>query len=94
MRCYYGADGKLQKLPMGDAPAAAPAPAARSGGRGGRVKGAIVENKKDEMKDYMERAAALIHQYVPPNPAKIQSVKDAKKLAVTPMDQGRRRDWN
>lgn len=86
LRCYYGADGKLQKLPVAAAAAAPPAP---SGGRGGRLKGAIVENKKEDMKDYMEQAAALVHKYVPPNPAQIQKVKDAKKLTVVPMDQGR-----
>src|SRR6476659_514418 len=32
-RCYYGADGKVQKVSMGNAPAAAPP--AKSGGRGG-----------------------------------------------------------
>src|SRR4249920_3137160 len=70
-RCYYGADGKVQKVAMGNAPA--PAAPAKGGGRGGgRVKGAIVENKKDDIKDYMERAAALIHRYVPPDPAQIQ----------------------
>ena len=87
MRCYYGADGKLQKLPIGDAPAAQPTQ--RGGRRGGRLAQAFVENQKDDMKEYMERAAALVHQYVPPNPAQIQKVKDAGKLTVTPVDQGR-----
>jgi hypothetical protein len=87
-RCYYGADGKLQKVDVSPA-AAKPAPAAGGGGRGGRVKERVVENKKDEMKDYMEKAAALIHSYVPPNPAQIQKAKDAGKLTVKPMDGGR-----
>lgn len=87
-RCYYGADGKLQKLPVGGAPQAQPAPQG-GGRRGGRLKEAIVENKKSDMQEYMERAAALIHQYVPPNPASIQKVKDAGKLVVAPLDQGR-----
>jgi hypothetical protein len=79
-RCYYGADGTLQKLPVGDSP---PPQAQPSGGRrGGRLKAQIVENKKDDMKEYMERAAALVHQYVPPNPADIQRAKDAGKVAV------------
>src|SRR5688572_26856293 len=54
-RVYYGADGKLIKLPMGEAPAEA----AQGGGgrRGGRLKERVVENKKDEMADYMEKAA-------------------------------------
>ena len=88
-RVYYGADGKLQKLPIGDAPAAAPAQGGGGGRRGGgRLKEAVVENKKDELKDYMERAAALVHQYVPPNPAQIQKVKDAGHLKVTPTEPG------
>ena len=87
MRCYYGADGKLQKTAMDAAPA--PPPPASSGGRGGKVKGKIVANKKDEMKDYMEKAVALVHQYVPPAPEKIQKVKDAKKLVVTPGEQSK-----
>jgi hypothetical protein len=88
-RVYYGADGKLTKVPIGE-----PQPEAAGGGggrRGGRVKERVVENKKDDMKDYMERAAALVHQYVPPNPAQIQKVKDAGKLTVTPTEPGRAR---
>jgi hypothetical protein len=81
-RCYYGADGKVQKVSL-DQPAQ---PAAKpSGGRGrGRFKEQIVEKKKDEMKDYMERAAALIHQYVPPSPPQIQAAKEAGRIAVSP----------
>jgi hypothetical protein len=57
-RCYHGADGKLQKVPIGS-PAPAQQPPA-GGGRRGRVKAKVVENTKDDMKDYMERAAALV----------------------------------
>ena len=85
-RCYYGADGKVQKIEM-DAPTPAAAPP--SGRRGGRLKAKVVENKKSDIQEYMERAAALIHQYVPPAPAQIQKVKDAGKLALKPGDQGR-----
>ena len=87
LRCYYGADGKIQKLPI---TGAAPAPAAQSGGRrGGRAAQAVVAKKKDEMQDYMESAVALVHQYLPPSPERIQKSKDAGKLAVVPLDQGR-----
>jgi hypothetical protein len=85
-RVYYGADGKLTKVPMGE-----PQPEAAQGGggrRGGRLKGRIVENKKSEMQDYMERAAALIHRYVPPDPAQIQKAKDAGNMRVGPPQQG------
>jgi hypothetical protein len=85
-RCRYGADGKLQKVPIGT-PAPAQQPAA-GGGRRGRVKAKVVENKKDEMKDYMERAAALVQQYVPPQPADIQRAKDAGKVTANPASAG------
>ena len=91
-RCYYGADGKVQKVPIADAaPKAAPEPKGGGGGRrgGAKVKETIIENKKDDMKEYMERAGALIQQYVPPSPEKIQAVKDAGKLKVTPGDGGK-----
>jgi hypothetical protein len=85
-RCYYGADGKLQKVPIGS-----PAPAQESpggGGRRGRVKAKVVENKTEDMKDYMERAAALVQQYVPPQPADIQRAKDAGKVSANPAGPG------
>jgi hypothetical protein len=85
-RCYYGADGKVQKVPIGS-----PAPAQESpagGGRRGRVKAKVVENKKEDMKDYMERAAALVQQYVPPEPADMQRAKDAGKVTANPAGPG------
>lgn len=86
-RVYYGADGKVQKVAIGEAPAAKAAPSA--GRRGGKLKAKIVENKKSDMQEYMERASTLIHQYVPPAPAQVQKVKDAGRLTITPLDQGR-----
>jgi len=85
-RCYYGADGTLQKVPMGS-PAPAQQPSA-SGGRRGGVKAKVVENKKEDMKEYMERAAALVQQYVPPKPADIQRAKDAGKVTANPAGPG------
>ena len=88
-RVYYGADGKLTKLPI-DAPQAQAQAASGRGRRGGgAIKGAIVENKKDEMKEYMEKAAALIQQYVPPDPAQIQKAKDAGNMTVKPQPDGK-----
>ena len=86
-RVLYGADGKLLKTPIGAAPAAKPEPS--GGRRGGRLKEQIVENKKDEISDYMEKAVALIHQYVPPNPELIQKAKDAGNLTVKPPQDGK-----
>jgi hypothetical protein len=88
-RCYYGADGKLQKVPVGDAPQAEESGGRR--GRGGRVKQRIVENKKEDMQEYMERAASLVHHYVPPNPDDIDNAKKSGKFAVRPGQTGRAR---
>ena len=89
-RCYYGADGKVQKVSLDQPPAPEQAPSGRGGRRGGgKLKEQIVENKKDEMKEYMEQAAALIHSYVPPDPAKVQAAKDAGRIAANPQAAGK-----
>jgi hypothetical protein len=87
-RCYYGADGKLQKVPV-DAPQAEEGGGRR--GRGGRLKQKIVESKKGDMQEYMERAASLVHHYVPPNPDDIENAKKGGKFAVRPGQSGRAR---
>ena len=81
-QCFYGADGKVQKTPIGPAPAKAEP--SGGGGRGGRLKERIVENKVDDMKDYMEKVVALVHEYVPPAPAKIQAAQTAGKVSTQP----------
>src|SRR6185369_2078392 len=78
-QCQYGADGKVQKTPL---PGAAPPPSqpkqeGRAGRGRGRAKEKIVENKVEDLKDYMEQVAALVHQYVPPDPQKIQAAQAA-----------------
>jgi len=78
-RCYYGADGKVVKVPIEGAPAA---PAKDKRG----VRGKIVENKKEEIGDSMKEAIALVKSYVPPDAARIQAAKDAGKVAVNPPD--------
>jgi len=85
-QCQYGPDGKVQKTPI---PGAEPAsqPQQESGGRGrrgGAVKKAIVEEKVGEMKDYMQQVAALVHEYVPPDPQKIQAAQAAGNVSVQP----------
>jgi len=88
-RCYYGADGKVQKVSLDQPAQAEPSESGRGGRRGGKVKEKVVDNKKAEMKDYMERAAALIHSYVPPSPEKIQAAKDGGRVKVTPQAGGK-----
>ena len=83
-RCYDGADGTLQKLPIGD-----PQPPEEAGGRRGRLRERIVEKKKEEIQEYMENATALVKRYVPPNPSAIDAAKSNGNLALRPGDAGR-----
>ncbi|MBZ5537829.1 MAG: hypothetical protein LAO31_17880 [Acidobacteriia bacterium] len=78
-RCSYGPDGKVQKQQI-SAPPEQPS-------KGG-LKGKIIAKKKEELSDYMKNAVALIHQYLPPDPKRIQSAKDAGKLSITPIGSG------
>ncbi len=86
--CRYGADGKVIKT---DIPGAAPPPAAKAppsgGGRragrgGGALKEKVIANKVDDLKEYMADVAALVKQYVPPAPAKIQAAAQGGKAAL------------
>jgi hypothetical protein len=85
-QCRYGPDGKVQKTAIqgGESQEQQQEKQAAGGRRGGLVKKAIVDNKVEEMKDYIEKAAALIHQYVPPDPQKIQAAQAAGKISVEP----------
>jgi hypothetical protein len=72
-RCYYGADGVLQKVLVEASPSAAKKPGLR---------GRIIANKTAELTDYMQSAVSLVKSYVPPDPAKIQAAKDAGKVSI------------
>jgi hypothetical protein len=76
-QCYYGMDGKLQKVPVG-------APAADKSPRG--LRGKIAENKKEDISDSMKEAIALVKQYIPPDPQRIDAAKAAGRLSVIPPD--------
>ena len=80
-RCYYGADGALQKVMID----ASPAPATKPG-----LRGRMVANKTAELTDYMKYAVSLLKSYVPPDPAKIQAVKDAGKVSIAVLEPGKR----
>ena len=73
--CRYGPDGKVQKTPIGDPP---PPPAKKPG-----LRGKIIEKKKEEMKEELQAATALVQQYVPPDPGLIQVVINAGKASLT-----------
>ncbi len=83
--CYYGVDGKIQKVPVAGSSSESDSGRPR---RGLRAK--IAEEKKEELTDYMKSAVALVHSYVPPDPARIQQSVNAGKLSVDLADPGHR----
>ena len=66
--CRYGPDGEVQKTPV-----VQPPPPEKKRG----LKGKIVANKTEDMKEELQATAALIQQYVPPAPDQIQVVMNA-----------------
>src|ERR1022692_478997 len=84
-RCYYGADGGIQKVEV----SASPEPQKKRG-----LRGKIIAKKKEELTDYMKQAVALVKTYVPPNPAKIQAAKDAGKVTIEVLEPGKRARLN
>jgi hypothetical protein len=74
--CRYGGDGKVLKTPLSEPPP----PQQKKRG----IKGKVIEKKTGEMKEDMEAAVALVHQYVPPSPDKIQAAMAAGKITMTP----------
>jgi hypothetical protein len=80
-RCYYGADGALQKVVV----EASPPPDKKRG-----LRGKIIANKTAELTDYMQNAVSLVKTYVPPDPAKIQAVKEAGKVTIDVLEPGKR----
>jgi hypothetical protein len=73
--CQYGPDGQVQKTSMGPPP---PQPS------GGRLKKKVIENKKEEMQDYMGDVKTLLSMYVPPDLQKMEQAKQAGKVSLNP----------
>lgn len=84
-RCYYGADGGVQKVEINKSPE----PKKKRG-----LRGRIAENKKEELTDYMKSAVSLVKSYVPPSPANIQAAKDAGKVSIDVLQPGKRARLN
>ncbi len=72
-RCYYGDDGKVQKVPV-----VAPPPEEKKRG----LRGRIAEKKREEMTEYMAEAVALVKMYAPPDPARLQAAQASGNLVV------------
>jgi len=80
-RCYWGEEGKLQKVPV-------VAPEEPKKKRG--LRGRIAEKKKEEMTDYMKSAVEIVKLYVPPDPNRIGAAKDKGKASLHMIQPGKR----
>ncbi len=85
-RCYYGADGGVQKVLLTQS---APPPKKR-----GFFRRKISERKQEELTDYMKNAIALVKSYVPPSPLRIQAAKDMGKVSIEILQPGKRARLN
>jgi hypothetical protein len=82
-RCYYGADGKEQKVPIADG-----STEKKKKPRG--LRGRIAKKKTGEMEDYVHQALALVKQYIPPDPDRLQAIKDAGTQKLEVLDNASR----
>ena len=71
--CRYGPDGKVQKTPV-----VQPPPPEKKRG----LRGKVIANKTEEMKEELQATVALIQQYIPPDPGMIQVVMNAGTASV------------
>jgi len=83
-RCYYAVDGDLQKVPIETEPQSE----GRRKPRGIRKR--VVEHKKEDIADATTQAVALVKEYIPPVPERIQKAKDEGKISMTPQDSAGR----
>jgi hypothetical protein len=70
----YDVEGKLQKTPLSEPPA----PDKKRG-----LRGKVAGSKTEDMKAYMEQVKALIGEYVPPSPERMQEASAAGRVAVS-----------
>jgi hypothetical protein len=77
--CFYRPDGSVQKHQV-----SAPAPDEQQPGVRGRVK----ERKKEEITEDVQKAVALVHQYVPPDLQRIQASQAAGNVSLTATGSG------
>lgn len=77
--CYYGVDGALVKVPIENDKSSEPR---------GPLMHHIAEKKKEELTQYMDDAAALVHTYIPPVPELIAATEQAGNFALNIVDPG------
>jgi len=71
----YDANGTLEKTPIGAPAAAAPQAQGNRGGRGGRLKAKVIENKKEEFGELMQGLGQLVASYGHLPPDRLEAFK-------------------
>ena len=79
-QCRYGSDGTVQKTLL----SSPPEPPKKKRG----LRGKAIAKKTGEMKAEMEAATALVHQYLPPDPGKMQVVMNAGTASLAQAGPG------
>ena len=74
--CKYGPDGTVQKTPVAEAQQQP------SGLAGSKLLEMKMQQAVEQTKEYMEQVQALVRQYVPPDPEKMQKAYAAGNAAV------------
>jgi hypothetical protein len=77
--CFYGPDGTVQKQEINASPQQQTP---------GGLKAKVISKKKAEIDEYMRQAVALVHQYIPPDPMKIQAAKAVGNPSARPAGSG------
>jgi hypothetical protein len=80
-QCYYDVNNKLIRVPAG-------APAEDKAQRG--IRGKVVENKKEEISEYVKKCVAKIHEYLPPKSDKLQSLYASGKTSIQVLEPNKR----
>lgn len=85
-RCYYGADGTLEKVTLESSPGES------DGLPGilppGRLIHRVEEHKKQEMEQYLQNAEKLVHDYIPPTQDRIQQSVNSGNMSMQMLDPG------
>lgn len=80
-QCYYDVNNKLIRVPAGAAPD-------EKSQRG--LRGKVVENKKEEMSEYVKKCVAKIHEYLPPKSDKLQAIYASGKTNIQVLEPNKK----
>lgn len=80
---YYGVDGQLVKVPVGEQEE-------KKGGPKLPIGRLAAKHAKENMQEYMHQVQALVQSYLPPDPQRIQAAVDGGRFAANILEPGKR----